>query len=149
MKTRIKALALAAVAVSLAIPAMGASPWVVSNDTTRTECSACHTLYAPGFLPKRSWQTIMGDLSNHFGEDASLGEAARSEIENYMASQAPQDIRGLSSSQTPLRITELPWYTRRHDARFVAYAESHPEVGTLSNCTACHRAAERGIFEDD
>ncbi len=149
MKNNIKALAVVAISLTSALPAMAASPWVVSNSTTKTECSACHTVYAPGFLPKRSWKAIMGDLSNHFGEDASLSDAARTEITNYMVSQAPQDVRGLASSATPLRITELPWYTSRHGPRFVAYAQSHPEVGTLSNCTACHRGAERGIFGDD
>jgi mono/diheme cytochrome c family protein len=149
MKTTTKALAVMAVALSSALPAVAASPWVVSNNTTKTECSACHTLYAPGFLPKRSWRAIMSDLTNHFGEDASLTDAARTEITNYLVSQAPQDIRGVPASQTPLRITQLPWYTRIHGPRFVAYAQSHPSVGTLSNCTGCHRGAEQGIFGDD
>ena len=149
MKLNIKHLAVMAVALTTALPAVAASPWVVSNNTTKTECSACHMAYAPGFLPKRSWRAIMGDLSNHFGEDASLGDAARTEITNYLVSQASRDIRGLASSATPLRITELPWYTRIHGPRFVAYAQSHPSIGTLSNCTGCHRGAERGIFGDD
>lgn len=149
MKTGLKTLAFVAIPVFLALTSAQASPWVVSNDTTKTECSACHTLYAPGFLPKRSWQAIMGNLSNHFGEDASLGDAARTEITNYLMSQAPQDVRGLSPSTTPLRITEMPWYTRIHNQRFVDYAKSHPTIGTLSNCTGCHRAAESGIFGDD
>ncbi len=149
MNMNIKALAVMAVALSTALPAMAASPWVVANNTTKTECSACHMAYAPGFLPKRSWRAIMSDLSNHFGEDASLDDAARTEISNYLVSQAPRDIRGLAASATPLRITELPWYTRIHGPRFVAYAQSHPSIGTLSNCTGCHRGAERGIFGDD
>ncbi len=148
MKTEIKALAVVAITVASALPA-AASPWVVSNNTTKTECSACHMAYAPGFLPKRSWQAIMGNLSNHFGEDASLDDASRQEITNYLVSQAPTDVRGESSISVPLRITQLSWYTNIHGPRFTAYAQSHPSIGTLSNCTGCHRAAERGIFGDD
>jgi hypothetical protein len=55
----------------------------------------------------------------------------------------------LDPSVTPLRITDVPWFTRQHNARYRAYAESHPEVGTISNCTGCHLGAERGQFDDD
>ncbi len=141
--------ATAAALVVASMTAGVASPWVVGNAVTKEECSACHMAYAPGFLPKRSWRAIMSNLTDHFGEDASLGDAARQEITDYMVRLAPREIRGVSSIAVPLRITELPWYQREHGARARAYAQSHPNIGTLSNCTGCHRGAERGLFDDD
>ncbi len=127
----------------------GNNAFVVTNPTTKEECSACHMAYPPGFLPKRSWQAIMSDLSNHFGEDASLDDAATREITNYLVSMAPAEIRGLNSSYTIIRISQMPWFTREHGARRVAYAKSRADIGSISNCTACHRGAERGYFDDD
>ena len=141
--------ATAAALVVASLPAVAASPWVVGNAVTKEECSACHMAYAPGFLPKRSWRAIMSNLTDHFGEDASLGDAARQEITTYMVGLAPREIRGVSSIAVPLRITELPWYRHEHGTRLANRAANNPNIGTLSNCTACHRGAERGFFDDD
>jgi len=119
----------------------------VTNAATLEECSACHIAYPPGFLPARSWVAIMGDLQNHFGENAQLDEATRAEIEAYLVGASASRIRGVPDSVTPLRITELPWFTREHgeevSPRMLKKAKS------MSNCAACHRGAERGYFEDD
>jgi len=148
MKREITLIAAAAMAISSSVPVSAASPWIVENTATKTECSACHTIYAPGFLPKRSWQAIMGDLGNHFGEDASLDEATRSEIELYLVAMSSDNPRGVNPASTPLRITELSWFNNEHGARARAAAAARPEIGTISNCTACHSGAERGQFGD-
>jgi len=124
------------------------SAFVVSDATTKAECTACHLAYGPGFLPKRSWQAIIGDLSNHFGEDASLDAATQQQIMNYMVSMAPQDIRGVPASITPMRITDMAWFNHEHGSNRIAYAKSHAAIGTISNCTGCHRGAEQGFFGD-
>ena len=120
------------------------------------ECSACHMAYDPGFLPKRSWRAIMSNLSNHFGEDASLDDQTRNAIKRYLLSNAadangrnPYWLRRIPASQTPLRITELPWFRNQHGPRARAWAKSHPKIGSISNCQGCHRAAARGVFDDD
>ncbi len=136
-----------AAAITLAsLPALGASPWIVENATTREECSACHTPYAPGFLPERSWQAIMDNLGNHFGEDASLSDAARSEITTYLVAIARKEINGIAPDAVPLRITDLRWFRGEHGSRLRSRAENDPDIGTISNCTACHRSAEQGRF---
>ncbi len=125
----------------------------VTNETVKNECSACHMAYPPGLLPQRSWQALMGDLANHFGEDASLDEPVRKEIEDYLVANAAdaggRSIRGLKADQTPLRISELPWFTREHGSKLIARAKSNPKIGSISNCAGCHRGAEQGYFEDD
>lgn len=127
----------------------GRGSWVVTDKTTAAECSACHMAYPPAFLPKRSWQKIMSDLANHFGEDASLDASTARHIEKYLVANSPRDIRGVKSGETPMRITELRWFAHEHGRRTRKRAETNPNIGSLSNCTACHRGAERGYFEDD
>jgi diheme cytochrome c len=124
-------------------------------DLTATECSACHMAYQSGFLPTRSWKAIMGDLPNHFGEDASLDEASRAEIEAYLVATAadrngrnPRWLQQIPQNVTPLRISELPWFRNEHGSRRVAQAKANPNIGSISNCAACHRGAERGNFGD-
>lgn len=126
----------------------------VTNEVTLEECSACHMAFQPAFLPMRSWKAIMADLPNHFGEDASLDEASRQEIEDYLVTYAGdalgrnRDVTRLSAGKTPLRITELYWWLDEHDADEVS-KRAWDRAGSKANCTACHRDAESGYYDDD
>ena len=121
----------------------------VTNAAAQTECGSCHIAYQPGFLPARSWQAIMAGLDDHFGENATLDEATRTEIETYLTANAADTGRGRDPAKgtTPLRISELPWFVREHgrevSERMKAKAKS------MSNCVACHQGAAQGIYEDD
>ncbi len=139
-------LASAAAMTLASLPTQAASPWIVENTTAQEECSACHMAYAPGFLPKRSWQAIVNNLSDHFGEDASLSEAARQEIELYFTAVAPQEVNGVAANAVPLRITDLRWFRGEHGSRLRTRAANDPNISTISNCSACHRSAEQGRF---
>jgi hypothetical protein len=56
-------------------------------------------------------------------------------------------LRGVSATNAPLRITELPKWVKEH--RKVPDREwKHKEVRTKANCAACHTDAERGYYED-
>ena len=126
---------------------------VVTDALTKTECSACHMAFPPGFLPQRSWEALMGNLKDHFGEDASLSPEDAAAIKDYLMANAADAsgkargfARGIPADQTPLRITELPRFLGEH-GRFSA--ATLKKVGSLSNCVACHQGAEKGYFEDD
>lgn len=125
----------------------------VSHEATRTECSACHMAYPAGFLPARSWTAIMTTLDNHFGENAALDEQTRAEIEAYLTQHAADAggrssglLRRVSPDETPLRISEMPWFRSEH--RGEVSARQLNKAGSMSNCSACHRGADRGLFED-
>jgi diheme cytochrome c len=127
-----------------------------SGNLTATECSACHMAYQSGFLPIRSWKAIMADLPNHFGEDASLDEVARADIEAYLVATAadrkgrnPRWLQKIPPDVAPLRISELPWFRNEHGSRRLARAKNDPNIGSISNCVACHKGAEHGNFDDD
>lgn len=122
--------------------------FVVRDQLTQNECSACHMAFPPGLLPKESWNAIMGNLANHFGEDASLDAQSAKAIRTYLADNAMQ-MGAVSASNPPLRITEMYWFTHEHGKKRIQRALQDPRVGTLSNCVACHRGAASGTFDDD
>ncbi len=127
----------------------GGSVSPVTNPLAKEECAACHMAFPAGFLPAASWNRIMSTLGDHFGEDASLSDAATEEIRAYLAANASRSTRGIDLANPPLRISELSWFTHEHGSRLRARAESTPEISSIANCTACHRGAERGYFDDD
>jgi hypothetical protein len=147
--------AAAIVLVLAATPAFAASPWIITNDNVKTECGACHMAYQPGFLPARSWQAIMSDLSNHFGEDATITDTAVvKDITDYLVANAGDAggkpnrwIRRVAADETPLRITDLMGWRGAHGE--VIGSAMMAKAGTAANCVFCHKAAAAGIFGDD
>jgi hypothetical protein len=128
----------------------------VADATVRQECGACHMVFPPQFLPARSWQKLMAELSSHFGEDATLAEPARQAVTAYLvanAADAPgarggqRFLRGLSAADTPLRISATPFWQRAHD-EITAAEFANPAVKSPANCAACHKAADRGDFSE-
>jgi len=158
-RTAIALAALAALGAAAIVPALadggeGERIAPVTHQATLQECGACHMAYPAGFLPQASWKAVMGDLENHFGENAMLGEEVRADIEAYLLANAadaggrrPRALRGVDTANPPLRISELPWFRREHDREVSPRALQ--KAGSIANCAACHRGAERGYFEDD
>ncbi len=74
----------------LASPAYAGNDWMppVKDATVQKECGACHMAFQPGFLPARSWTRMMGSLSDHFGEDASLPDDKTEIISAYLTANA-------------------------------------------------------------
>jgi len=105
---------------------------LATDPLTLKECSDCHPAYGPRFLRGYAWQKIMGNLSNHFGEDASLDEDSRLKIEKYLIYNAghPRKIG--------IRISEKKWFVREHGDKHIS-ATALKKAGSLSNCTACHK----------
>jgi mono/diheme cytochrome c family protein len=128
----------------------------VSDKIVLKECGACHMAFPPALLPERSWRALMGGLDNHFGENAALDEATDKHITDYLVANAADTgngtrrvLRGVKASDTPLRVTELPWWVREHRGEVRPSAFKDPRVGSKANCVACHRGAAKGYFDDD
>ena len=112
-----------------------------------TECGACHFAFPARFLPIRSWTALIGDLSHHFGEDASLDAASRGLILTWLMGDAADLHRSrIPADQTPLRITELPWFRGEHAEIPSRYVKDNPAVKSLARCDACHTRAGEGHF---
>ncbi|MBP2314494.1 diheme cytochrome c [Azospirillum soli] len=114
----------------------------IAHAATQKECGECHMAFQPQLLPAASWGRIMDDLATHFGDNASLDPQAVVDIRAYLTSNA-----GRLGDGRLTRITEQRWWTREHDFR--AHIWSRPDVRSKSNCTACHRDADKGLYEDN
>jgi hypothetical protein len=152
-------LAALAVLVLAATPALaGGNDWVppVKDPLVLKECGACHMAFQPAFLPARSWNRMMDELANHFGEDASLPADKVQSIRATLTANAGDVVtkgrarkymQWVAPGGTPQKITENPDFERKH--AFADKVWKDPKVVTKSNCPACHRGADQGWYDDD
>ena len=128
-------------------PSMNPSPMY------KEECGSCHIAYPAELLPPGSWQKMMTGLDDHFGESAELDDQSRLAIETYlMESSQSVDYRRMLRNlgdQLPIRITQLPYFIHEHNEIPAKFIEGNDNVGSLSQCNACHRYAEQGDFDED
>ena len=136
--------------------------------TYQTECGDCHMAYPAGLLPSRSWEAIMATLPDHFGDDASLDPATQADILTYLSANsangaksaksakstksdgnAGRMLRGMAADATPLRITELPYFKRKHRELPMNIVKDNPEISSMSQCDSCHQGAAKGQFDED
>ena len=119
-------------------------------------CSSCHFAYQPGLMPARSWQKMMLNLEEHFGENVVVEKQKAlteylvknaADFSNYK--RAVKLIRSLPKAQIPLRITEIPYIMRQHDELLPEMVSGNPDVKTLSECDICHSGAELGSYSED
>ena len=128
----------------------------VVDAVVKEECGSCHLAFAPSMLPASSWKLMMGNLKNHFGDDATVDPDIAAKITAYLVSNAADTggrrysgklMRGVSDTNAPLRITELPKWVREH-RKVPDWEWTHKDVRTRANCTACHVDAERGYYDE-
>lgn len=128
----------------------------VTSQTYKEACGACHFVYQPGLLPSGSWVKILSNLKAHFGETVEIDEASRGVIEKYLIDNAAERSQGKRShkivrsmkGETPSRITEIPYVRCKH-RHIPPEVLTRKAVGSLSNCSACHRTADQGIYDRD
>lgn len=119
------------------------------------ECASCHTLYPPSLLPKQSWTKLMGNLSNHFGDDASLELADNRSILEYLlkhsaeSSKQEMSVKMMQTLQNRdiIAITQTPFWKRTH-RHISAEVFQSGLVKSRANCKACHSDVEQGRIED-
>lgn len=121
------------------------------------ECGSCHTAYAPGLLPARSWRKMMGSLDDHFGEDASVAEpvwlALLKDLEDMAADgafagrQMQHIAASVAPQAAPQRVTETAFFKAMHD-EIPAHIWRRQAIGEPGNCVACHPRANEGRFSE-
>ena len=136
-----------------------AKPGVVSalQQQYVDECGSCHFPYQPGFLPAQSWERVKSGLEDHFGENAELPAEDARQIGNYLRANAAgavsdgvanRSLAALQGRQGPIRITETRFFRREHDDLTRRMVQDNPQVGSFSNCEACHTRAMEGSFDE-
>ncbi len=110
------------------------------------ECGSCHTAYSPALLPAASWGRIMGNLSQHFGSDASLDATTLKELSAWLNAHAGGYKRRHEEPPQD-RITRSAWFVREHD-EVSAATWKLAAVKSAANCGACHTQADTGDFRE-
>ncbi|MEJ2728418.1 MAG: diheme cytochrome c [Deltaproteobacteria bacterium] len=128
----------------------------VANLTYKETCGECHFAYQPELLPSASWQKILNQLDDHFGEEVEAEPDAIKDITDYLKANGAESSSAKISVQimrslknrVPAKITEIPCILKKHRELDPAVFERE-SIGSLANCTACHITAEKGIYDDD
>ena len=135
---------------------LGVAP--VTSKPYTSECSSCHMAYPPGLLPASSWNKIMNGLDSHFGDNAEVDSDDYRLISKFLNDNSADKsgyrrsrkiMRSINENNAPLRISELPYIKRKHDEIPDKMIKYNPKVNNLSNCSACHSQAEKGLFDED
>ena len=131
-------------------------PKLADNAQWRDECGSCHLAFHPSLLPGRSWARLMNEQQQHFGADLALDAPTTAALLSFMSDNSADQRKtepatkidlSLKADATPLRITETPYWVKKH--RDIAAADwLSPQVKSKTNCAACHQDAEAGTFED-
>ncbi len=125
-----------------------------ANELYQKECGACHFAYQSELLPKRSWEKMMVNLSEHFGVDASLDESDIKTLRDYLSANSGENTThkhfkklnsSIASNQTPLRISETPYFIKEHRG-IQQKLITQKEVGSIANCNACHQSADKALY---
>ncbi len=131
----------------------------IQNKTVQQECGACHWAMLPGLLPERSWNRLMQEQANHFGEDLALDEQTATEIRTYLTTHAAEltpskvsvkVLDKLGDTEAPLRISETAYWKRKHEDLVEDNVFDRNSIKSPANCVACHTDVERtGLFDED
>ncbi|PCJ86274.1 MAG: hypothetical protein COA54_09095 [Thiotrichaceae bacterium] len=129
----------------------------VTDPVYKEECGSCHMAYQPGLLPARSWDKVMLELENHFGDNAELDAETHRLITRYLLTNSADksDYRlskkfsqSINFKETPTRISEIPYFKHEHDEIPARFVTANPKVNSFSQCDACHAKAEQGSFNE-
>ena len=125
------------------------------NPLFANECGSCHMIYPPQTLPKKSWQKMMANLDNHFGDDASLEDEDNQKILSYLLKNSSENskkeysvylLKSMKKDDT-ISITEIPYWKYKHK-NIKKEVFKNPKIKSKSNCKACHSDIEQGLIED-
>jgi hypothetical protein len=98
----------------------------------------------------------MSEQQQHFGADlgldaptsaALLAFLSENSADRHQTEPASKIERSLKMETVPLRITETPYWVKKHND-IAASDWQLPQVKSKANCAACHLDAEAGTFED-
>ena len=115
------------------------------------ECGSCHLAFHPSLLPVRSWQAMLAQ-QDHFGEDLALDPAIVAALSSYAGAHSAEHAETPTAwkiasrtpaDSTPLRITDIAYWKRRH----ADVTEADWQRVNKVDCGGCHLDADLGTFE--
>jgi hypothetical protein len=130
----------------------------VQDPIVKKECGACHNGLSRRIV---AGAVVVCDDSvpcQSFRRQRRIGHATTRQIAEYLTANAADAVkdgrkitRDLDPKTVPARITDLPTWKRKYEKRDRVSAATLARNGAKfkGDCKACHKEAERGIFEDD
>jgi Dihaem cytochrome c len=128
----------------------------VTNSAYKETCGGCHFPYQPGLLPSASWAQLLASLDDHFGQPLDIDPEALTTLTGYLKGNSADKsanrvsvkiMRSLGGS-VPARIKDVPYIREKHH-EISSDILNRKSIGSLSNCLACHKTAESGVYKDD
>jgi len=92
----------------------------------------------------------MGDLSHHFGSDASIDEKRRIAIADFLVANSGGRKTGNTrdaQGKPLLRITETARFEKKH-REISAATWKRASIKSPANCGACHTRAAAGEYSE-
>ncbi len=120
---------------------------VIKNQTVIRVCGECHMAFPPQTLPKAAWRKIIQNLSEHFGEDASIDPSKAAEILDYHTRNA-SDVSNVRAARKWNakglfeRITDAPRFRDKHGSCPDDVWKSR-KVSSKANCLDCHGTMQK------
>ena len=102
--------------------------------------------FPPALLTAPDWKRVMARLDKHYGDNATLDERTRRELESFLVRNAAIDSR-MAGDGDPPRLTTSAWFQRKH-RKVSATLWSDPRVKSAANCAGCHPRAEQGSYSE-
>jgi cytochrome b len=130
----------------------------IEHKTFYKKCGDCHKVYPPFLLPEKSWDKIMNDLDNHFGEEiteANITASQQSLIRDFLKeNSAEHSTREVSvkvmdslGARRPKAFTKTPYWRETHK-NIPRSVYKNKKIKDKSNCTACHDGIDEGVLDD-
>lgn len=118
-------------------------------------CGSCHFAYQPGLLPALSWENIMNQLDNHFGQTITMTNVETRTMRRYLldnsAGHVNDDIshkilQSLKYNPIPVRITKTPYFMYKHEPLNNKENSTTANTQTIGQCDNCHQDANQGDY---
>ena len=98
----------------------------------------------------------MGDLENHFGDDASLNKDDEKFILDFLiqysaeksTKEASFKILKSQENKDIIAISQTAFWKNEHK-KIPKEVFLHKNIKSKANCKACHSDIEKGLIEDD
>ena len=98
----------------------------------------------------------MGDLENHFGDDASLDEKTNQDILTFLLKnsaetstmQASWNFLNSIGDKDIIALSKTTYWERKHKKNPKEVFKNE-KVKSVANCKACHSDIEKGLIENE
>ncbi len=116
-------------------------------------CGSCHFSYQAGLMHGISWEKMINNLDDHFGQPVKLTEVEIRTMRRYLLDNSAGHVndeisikilQSLNYNPVPLRITKTPFFINKHNPE-------HNKLNrdSMGQCDNCHQDAQLGDYNKD